>query len=321
MAKQPIQLDRTFRGNLPIVPTPFDESGALALGDVPRLVDYYERCGVEGLTILGVMGEADKLSSRETEALVAEFLRVADGRFPVLVGVSSPNLALSVELALFAADRGSAGVMLMPKRGLKTDDAMVDYFERFAGDTGNRVLICAQDDPPVNDVAISHPAWCRISRIDAVRMLKHEPVPGHQKLSRILAAQAAGEAAPVSVLTSNNGIYLPQELARGCHGAMVGVAHQDAIVQICNLYWGGSVAAAFDLHDALLPLIRHEKQAVFGLALRKELMRQRGAMSTNVVRYPGVELTAEDIAELDVVRDRFEARLRELRIDLPAAAA
>jgi 4-hydroxy-tetrahydrodipicolinate synthase len=102
---------------------------------------------------------------------------------------------------------------------------------------------------------------------------------------------------------------------------MVGVAYQDAIVRICSLYWSGKIEAAFDLHDALLPLIRHEKQGPFGLAIRKEIMRRRGAMNTNFVRYPGSRLDARDLAELDVVIDRFEARLAELAIVLPALKA
>lgn len=314
-------LDRDFRGNIPIVPTPFLESGELALGDIATMVDYYEGCGVEGLTILGVMGEAFKLSAAETQACIDEFLRCAEGRLAIVVGVSDRSLARSVELGSYAVGKGADAVMLLPMSGLKTDDAVVGFFERYARDTGGKVPICPQDDPPVSNVELTVAAWCRISRIDQVVMLKHEPVPGLQKLTRIVDAQAEGAARKTSILTSSNGMYLPQELERGCDGSMIGVAYADAITRITQSFWEGESDRAFDLHDALLPLIRHEKQGPFGLAIRKEILRRRGALSTNTVRYPGTTLDSRDLAELDRQIDRFEARLRELSISLEVRRA
>ena len=109
----PIQpLHAEFRGNLPIVPTPFHASGELAVKDIEKMVDYYERCRVEGLTILGVMGEAHKPSAAETSACVDEFVRCAKGRWRSSLA-SSPT-ARSAELGNYAVSRGADAVMLLP---------------------------------------------------------------------------------------------------------------------------------------------------------------------------------------------------------------
>lgn len=316
-----MRLNAQTRGILPIVPTPFKADGSLLLEDIGRLVDYYARCGVDGLTILGVFGEAQKLSASETQVCVREFLRCAAGRLPVIVGVTSPSLAMSVELGRFALAHGAAGVMLQPASGLRTDDAVVGYYERYVGDTAGEVPLCVMDDPASSGVQISLQAWCRISRLEPVFMLKHEPVPGLQDLSRILRAQETGKARQVSVFTSSNAMWLPQELGRGAYGTMVGVAYSDAIARVCQLYWHGEVGRACDLHDALSPLIRHEKQAAFGLAVRKELLRRRGALTSNCLRYPGVRLDDYDLAELGVLVERFEKRLGELDVALPLPLA
>lgn len=300
---------------LPIVPTPFGADSELLLSDIPRLVDYYEGCGSDGLTILGVMGEANKLSPEETRLTIAEFMRHARDRMPVVVGVSNASLAASAEFARYAVGEGAAAAMLTPMTGIKTDDGVLSFFERFVEATDGKVPVCVQDDPRSSPVHMSVDAWVRISQLEQVVMLKHEPIPGLQQLSRVIDVQRRGEAKRVLIMTSTNGAHLPQELARGADGCMVGAAFSDAITEVCRLFWAGEVEAAMDLHDTVLPMIRHET-AAFGLAVRKEILRRRGALTSNVVRYPGVALNATDLAELDLLIRRFERRLAELSITL-----
>ncbi len=304
-------LSRETKGVIPIVATPFGEDGALALDDIARLVSYYRSCGVDGLTILGVMGEATKLSFSETMAAIRAFVAEA-GDLPVLVGISGPSLAGSAELALDALDAGAFGVMLQPMPGLVGDDAVIDFFQRFIERTGARVPVCVQDYPQANGVPFGLEAWRRISRLESVFMLKHEPPAGLRKLSAIRDAEKAGTARRVAVLTSSNALHLPQELDRGADGAMVGVAVSDVIVAICAAHRAGARQAAFDLYDAALPLIRHETQGAFGLAIRKEILRRRGALTTGALRYPATVLDATDLAELDSLIARMAQRLDAL---------
>jgi 4-hydroxy-tetrahydrodipicolinate synthase len=64
------------------------------------------------------------------------------------------------------------------------------------------------------------------------------------------------------------------------------------------------------LFDAYLPLLRHEQQPGFGLAVRKEILRRRGAIASAAVRAPGPKLDADDIRELEALLARLERRLR-----------
>lgn len=307
-------LDRSTKGVIPIVPTPFEDDGKISQGSIGALVDYYEGCGAIGLTILGVMGEAQKLSWQETLDCTDEFLRQAAGRLPVVVGVTGPSLAASAELALRSVDHGAAGVMLQPMTGLREDKAVVGYFREFIDGTAGKVPVCVQDYPTASGVHLSLGAWSELSAIPQVFMLKHEPFPGLQKLSAIREAEVAGKAERVSILTSNNAMHLPQELERGADGAMVGVAFTDLIVRICDEYRTGNRDFAFDLYDALLPLVRHENQAQFGLAIRKEILRKRGALRSAFVRYPGAILSSRDHAELDRLLVRLKRALATLNV-------
>jgi len=80
---------------------------------------------------------------------------------------------------------------------------------------------------------------------------------------------------------------------------------------VCALFAAGRNDEAEDLFDAYLPLVRHEQQLGFGLAVRKEILRRRGAIRSAAVRAPGPKLDVLDLAELDRLLSRLETRLRE----------
>ncbi len=89
---------RRFSGVHTIMPTPFTDDGRLDLESLERLTDFLIRLGVDGLVVLGVMGEAPKLSQREQEVIrttvrVAQPARyTSDGLRPqtVYIGASRP---------------------------------------------------------------------------------------------------------------------------------------------------------------------------------------------------------------------------------------
>ena len=85
-------IHRKTGGVFVIAATPFAEDGALDLDSTDRLVDYYLDTGVDGLTVLGVMGEAPKLTSEESATFATHILRRVSGRVPVIVGVTGAGL-------------------------------------------------------------------------------------------------------------------------------------------------------------------------------------------------------------------------------------
>ena len=83
-------LDESANGVFIIAATPFSENGALDLESVDRMVDFYLERGANGLTILGVMGEAPKLTEKESRAFISRAIARARGA-PIIVGVSAPD--------------------------------------------------------------------------------------------------------------------------------------------------------------------------------------------------------------------------------------
>jgi 4-hydroxy-tetrahydrodipicolinate synthase len=310
MASQ--KLDETAAGVFIISATPFTEAGALDLDSADRLVDFYIEKGVSGITVLGMMGEAQKMAPDEAEAFLVRVLQRVDGRVQVVVGVSSAGMENLVRLARFGMDNGAAGVMVAPLAGLSNEEKIYKYFADVFAALGDGIPVCYQDYPFATRSDISVPLFNRlVGDFEQLVMLKHEDWPGLNKISRVRAAEREG-VRRVSILVGNGGLYLPQELARGADGAMTGFAYPEMLVQAVQLHAAGEQDKAEDLFDAYLPLVRHEQQPGFGLALRKEVLYRRGVIASPTVRAPGPKLNATDHEELTRLINRVERKLKAL---------
>src|ERR1700757_4012866 len=99
-------LNESARGVYIISVTPFDERGVLDLDGTDRLIDFYVTSGADGITILGMMGEAPKLAHEEAVAFARRVIARA-GKLPVVVGVSAPGFAPMAALTRAAMDLGA----------------------------------------------------------------------------------------------------------------------------------------------------------------------------------------------------------------------
>lgn len=290
--------------------TPFGEDGAIDLASADRLVEFYIGHGVTGITILGMMGEANKLTAEEADGFMHHMLGRVVGRVPVVVGVSGAGIGNLAHLSKQSMEAGAAGVMIAPVPGLNTEAKIHGYFSQVFAALGPDIPVCYQDYPQSTGVHISVDCFNRlVNEFPQLVMFKHEDCPGLGKLSALRASGDGQARRRVSVLVGNGGLYLPQELARGADGVMTGFAFPEMLVQVVSLFKAGETERAQDLFDAYLPIVRHEQQPGFGLALRKEILHRRGALACPATRAPGPSLNSTDRAELDQLLARLEARV------------
>ena len=307
-------LDATAKGVYLITVTPFTDSGDLDLPSTDRMVDFCLDAGVTGLTVLGIMGEATKLTAEESRTYVKQVLARVAGRVPVVVGASAAGFAPMKELTQSVMDLGASGVMVAPPSTMKTDDQIVSYFDMVSETLGPDVPWVLQDHPVSTGVQMSASVILRIIKNSPTCvMLKHEDCPGLAKMSAYRAASDKGDAKRISILTGNGGgLFLPEELSRGADGAMTGFAYPEMMVDVVRAHAAGDVERAHDLFDAYLPLSRYEQQAGIGLAVRKHLLAQRGVIASAAIRKPGPKLSAADLADLDSLVKRQTHRLAEI---------
>lgn len=180
--------DESAKGVYVIAVTPFTDGGALDLASTDRMVDFYLEAGASGLTILGILGEAPKLTAQESRTFVKRVLDRVAGRVPVVVGASAAGFAPMRELASDVMDMGASGVMVAPAPTLRTDEQIVAYFDTVTATFGDRCPWVLQDHPTSTGVQMSTSVVLRIMKNSATCvMLKHEDSPGLAKLSAIRA--------------------------------------------------------------------------------------------------------------------------------------
>lgn len=302
-------LTEAAKGVYTIAVTPFLPDGAIDLSSLDRMTEFYLDKGATGLTILGIMGEAGKLSAEESVLVVRRV--VARAPVPVVVGVSASGFAAMQDLTAEAMAAGAAGVMVAPPSALRSDDQIIGYYHNVAEMLGD-VPFVLQDFPLVTGVTIPAKVILQIvADCPTCRMLKAEDWPGLDKISTLRAAEAKG-ARRISILCGNGGQFLPEEMLRGADGAMTGFAFPEMMARVVAAHGAGDHERMRDIFDAYLPLVRYEAQPGLGLAIRKYTLARRGAIAHATLRKPGGSVNPATVAEVEALIARQEDRLSRL---------
>lgn len=291
-------LTSDIRGVVPIAPTPFHPDGRIDETSLDRMTDFFGQAGVDGLTILGQLGEAGKLDHAEGISVARRVI----GRttLPVIVGVTAPGFAAMRALAREVMELGAAGVMIAPPNTLRTDDQVAAYYRNAAEAIGPDVPFALQDYPLTFSVVMTPAVIARIvAENPSCVMLKHEDWPGLEKISALRAFEAEGSMRRIAILAGNGGLFLDFEAERGADGANTGYAFPEMLVDVVRLQAAGEREAAHDLFDAHLPYLRYEQQqGPLGLAVRKHVFQRRGIFTSDAQRKPSQALTARAKAEV-----------------------
>ena len=285
-----------------MLPTPFDDDGAVDEESFGPLVDCAARAGCRGVVCLGVMGEAARLNDAERRQVVRRVVAEAGDRLTVTVGTTAPGTDVGVQRAREAAGLGATALMVSPPAVAKHNlDSVFAYFEGIAAAVD--IDIVAQDYPAQSGVFMP-PAF--IHRLEAsipnVRWLKLEDPPTPPKVTAVKAL--VGDT--LGVFGGLGGTFLLEELRRGACGTMTGFAFPEVLVETYRLTAAGRHEEAAAFFYRYLPLIRYEGQEGIGLSIRKEAVKRRGLLKSERVRHPGAPLDATTRQELFALTDSLD---------------
>lgn len=267
-----------------VLATPFEEESLKVDGaSMIKQVDMYRAVGASGVVVLGVFGEAAQLDPVEQAHLVRLVSREAP-ELPLVIGLSEMRTDQAVEAALRLLDAAAqrpAGFMCQINSA--DPQALAGHFEAIHAATG--VGIVVQDYPLASGV--------KISSEQILDALEHATY----------AVAIKSEAPPTSVAISNlssktsipvfgglGGVGLLDELISGASGAMTGFSHPEGLAEVLTAWDNGGFAAARSAFASWLPLANFEAQVGIGLAIRKEILKQRGLFKSGAVRPPALPL-------------------------------
>jgi 4-hydroxy-tetrahydrodipicolinate synthase len=287
-----------FEGVYSVLPTPFRANGDLDLESLKGVVDLIIGAGVNGVTALGVTGEVSRLLESERARVVETVVKQVNGRAKVIVGASADGVRTCQAYSREAKALGASAVMVSPPRAPKLNtDAVVNHYKALADAVDLPIVV--QDYPPISGFAMEAALLARIAKeVPAAGTIKLEDPPTPFKTARILAA--AGDTR-VAILGGLGGVFLIEELMAGAAGVMTGFAYPEVLVKVVSLYKAGRLDEAGRAFYPFVPLMRFEFQEGIGMAIRKEVLRRRGALAESATRAPGPVLDDVTRAALDRV--------------------
>ncbi|MAS34050.1 MAG: dihydrodipicolinate synthase family protein [Anaerolineaceae bacterium] len=282
-----------------ILATPFDARQQVDLPSLRKLVNFQIDLGVYGLTILGVLGEAAKLTVDERKAVMETVIETVNGRIPIVVGTSHKDLHTCIDLSKSAVAAGAAGVMIAPPpMNNPSDDEIIALYSTVANSVDTAIVV--QDFPPVNGVTMTPDMLAELAgQIPNARYLKLEDPPLMQKIRAIRE-----RTDQYQIFGGLGGMFLLEELESGASGTMTGFAFSEILVAVYDLHQSGQADAAAAIFDHYLPLIRYENQPVINLTIRKELLRRRQAIANATPRDPFSPIDSGTHAEIDRILAR-----------------
>lgn len=266
-----------------VLATPFsgsvfdlDEAG------VARLCEFYGSVGATGLTVLGVFGEAARLTDQERASIVEIATDTCD--LPLVVGATSLSTRVVIDEVRKAQDvAGDRIVAAMVQVNSTVPTTLIDHFNAIHQATG--VGIVAQDYPAVSGISI---------RPDVlVTALRDKPFCAAVKAEApptAVAVRTLAEGLDVPVFGGLGGIGLLDELAAGAAGAMTGFSVPEGLIACIRAWHEGGYDAAREAWLPYLPLAVFEQQPGIALAIRKEALRMRGLIAEAGVRLPGRDM-------------------------------
>jgi 4-hydroxy-tetrahydrodipicolinate synthase len=240
-----------FPGITPAVTTPFDADGRVDLDALEANLAVLLDAGVHGLVATGTMGEAGSLSREERRSVVEAVVRVADGRVPVITGVSAGTAAQALGSAADAADADA--LMLLPPLGYRADpDEVVAYSAAVAEGSGMPVM--AYNNPEASGVDLPPELIARLAReVEGVVAIK-ECSGDTRRIPALIAA-----APDLEVLVGGDDWAL-EGFCGGATGWVSGVADvaPAECVALYDACRAGDLERARELYGRILPLARFD---------------------------------------------------------------
>ncbi|NCG34905.1 MAG: hypothetical protein GWO78_02775 [Dehalococcoidales bacterium] len=283
-----------------MMPTIFNDKNEIDLESMNSICECAKNSNCKGLVLLGVMGEAHRLSEEERNLLIEKISEIAKKLSMILtVGVSAESGYLVSKYATKASEFGAEQVMVAPPIMKKPNEKVLyRYYQEVNNAISKETKIVIQDLPEQSGVYMSPEFMVNLdNKLDKVNSIKLEDPPTPSKITKI----AKIKNQDLKIFGGLGGLFFLEELMRGASGTMTGFAFTEVLVEIYDLFSKNKIEEAKKIFYKWLPLIRYENTVGISLSIRKEILKQRKITKFSYVRYPTPSMDNDDKNELDLI--------------------
>ncbi len=284
-----------------MMPTPFNKKSNIDLESIDNLVKLSIESNCQGIVIMGVMGEAHRLTEEERNSVISHVSKKVTNQIPITVGVSGESIEIVSKRIKESNDFGANYLLCSPPKMAKTNERiLLKFFKEISKD--HNLPIVLQDLPQETGVNLTPEFINKITiEVPQIKFIKLEDPPTPKKISEILSKTSN----QIGIFGGLGGAFLIEELMRGAIGTMTGFAYPEILVKTYEEFKNNNIKDAKSLFFKWLPLIRYENQQGISLSIRKHILFRRGIISTPDTRLPTPSIDKKTEKELESLLREF----------------
>jgi dihydrodipicolinate synthase/N-acetylneuraminate lyase len=290
-------MEKKLDGLFPILLTPFTTSMDVDFDTLEKLVEYYRKNQVDGLTCLGEVSEVDLLREQEKQTILRNVLASVHGEIPIISGVGRGSIKPTSTALIDAFNLGVSAVLVPPPKnpGMTGEEVYHYYTELDEISSGPIILL---DNPSLGYPLIPVDIISMLVRNSRhVKGIKVEEQPSILKI--VALREKLGRK--VSIYGASHGRNLFWEMERGIDGVITSSPIPFHMRMIWKLFNEGKRDKAYGAFLASLPMSYFLQEKP--VAVKKEILRHLGIFPNNLVRKHGDSLDPMTASDLDNLVD------------------
>jgi 2-keto-3-deoxy-L-arabinonate dehydratase len=299
-----------LQGIVPIIPTPFEENQEVDWESLKALVDFACASGACAMCLPAYASEFYKLSEDERRRAIAEAVKQASGRIPVIGQVNAFSAKQAAETALEAQRTGADAISVsVPRLFPLGERDILRYFDRILSAIDVPLII--QDFNPggstvsldfISSLHRAHPHFRYVKLEEPMMASKVEAV----------VQKTSGE---VGVLEGWGGMYMLELIPAGICGVMPSLGAADVLARVFRLGKQGRMDEAYEAFRDVLPLIVFSLQNLELLHhVEKSLLAARGIIKEVFVRDASLEPNPHDRRHMHLLNRKILEALDRLKL-------
>ncbi|WP_078084789.1 dihydrodipicolinate synthase family protein [Microbulbifer mangrovi] len=291
-----------WSGVFPAATTQFNADETVNIPATLAHLEVMLEAGINGLVMLGTVGENCSLSREEKTEVLAATVKHVNGRVPVLTGVSEYTTTQAQDFARAAQQAGVDGLMVLPPMSYKADATeIVTHIRGVAAATDLPVMV--YNNPACYGVDVSAEAVADLAQVPNIVAVK-EASDDPRRLTDI-----ANLVSDDFVLFCGVDDLALESIALGAHGWISGLVN--AFPQENRLMWdlatSGNFEEARKVYRWYTPLLHLDTKPK--LVQYIKLAVQECGYGSELCRNPRLNLVGEEREEvLNIIRTAIANR-------------
>lgn len=275
-----------WRGVFPAATTQFAADYSVDIDATQRVQDNLIRTGVDGLIVMGTVGENNSLEPEEKRMLLQASTEAAKGRVPILAGVSELTTARAIKYAVEAERSGIDGLMVLPAMVyVATAQELEAHVTAIAGATSLPIML--YNNPPAYRVSFSIDILSRLSEIPSIVAVK-ESAPDPRRITDVI--NALGDRYDLFAGLDDVALECLMLGAKGWISGLTNAFPDESIALVASLQ-RGDVEKALAIYRWFMPLLHFD--ADHDLVQAIKLAEQIVGRGSERVRMPRMPLAGE----------------------------